>query len=165
MIRRCETQEQATESDMRDFAQQRRPSTKTGKCLHACLMEHVGLVSRNEPLPYINIFVDIFCGFSFRSKMANYRLRIRSVSWAKWQMEMLIWRKSSKKLPRSVKMWLMKTGKKSIRNIRFWVFFWFNCNPFRCEMALKIMTCTEEGIQKRQEQLRKFMPRHQQPPQ
>lgn len=48
MIRRCETQEQVTQDDMRDFAQQRRPTTTTGKCLHACLMETVGLVSGNR---------------------------------------------------------------------------------------------------------------------
>lgn len=44
MIQRCQTEEKATETDMAEFSQQRRPSTATGKCLHACLMESVGLV-------------------------------------------------------------------------------------------------------------------------
>lgn len=48
MIRRCETQEQVTDTDMKEFSQQRKPSSKTGKCLHACLMESVGLVIENK---------------------------------------------------------------------------------------------------------------------
>lgn len=52
MLQRCETQEQVTENDIRDFLHQKRPSTTTGKCLHACLMETVGLVSGNEPFLY-----------------------------------------------------------------------------------------------------------------
>lgn len=44
MIRRCQQQEQATESDMKEFFTQKKPSTKAGKCLHACLMESIGLI-------------------------------------------------------------------------------------------------------------------------
>lgn len=34
----------ATDTDMAEFSQQKKPSLKTGKCLHACLMESIGLV-------------------------------------------------------------------------------------------------------------------------
>lgn len=44
MIGKCQRKELATESDMSEFSQQKKPTTKTGKCLHACLMETVGLV-------------------------------------------------------------------------------------------------------------------------
>lgn len=44
MIQRCQSQEKATENDMMEFSQQKRPTAHTGKCLHACLMENVGLV-------------------------------------------------------------------------------------------------------------------------
>lgn len=47
MVRRCQSQEQATENDLREFQQQRKPSTQTGKCLHACLMESIGLVKND----------------------------------------------------------------------------------------------------------------------
>lgn len=48
MVRRCQAQEQATENDLREFQQQRKPSTQTGKCLHACLMESIGLVMNHR---------------------------------------------------------------------------------------------------------------------
>lgn len=51
MVQRCKMQEKSTETDMAEFSQQRRPSTETGKCLHACLMETVGLVC-----DYLNLF-------------------------------------------------------------------------------------------------------------
>ena len=45
MFGRCQRQELTTDADMTEFSQQRKPSTKTGKCLHACLMESSGLVT------------------------------------------------------------------------------------------------------------------------
>lgn len=48
MVQKCQMTEQATDSDMAEFSQQQRPSGKTGKCLHACLMETVGLVKRTN---------------------------------------------------------------------------------------------------------------------
>lgn len=44
MTQSCQTLVQATESDMKEFQMQKKPSTKSGKCLHACLMESIGLV-------------------------------------------------------------------------------------------------------------------------
>lgn len=48
MVQRCQMTEHATDTDMDEFSQQRRPSERTGKCLHACLMETVGLVKTIE---------------------------------------------------------------------------------------------------------------------
>lgn len=44
MTRACQNQVQATEVDMKEFSMQSKPSSKSGKCLHACLMESIGLV-------------------------------------------------------------------------------------------------------------------------
>lgn len=44
MTRACQNQVQATEDDMKEFSMHSKPSSKSGKCLHACLMESIGLV-------------------------------------------------------------------------------------------------------------------------
>lgn len=89
MIRGCQSQEQATENDMREFSQQRKPSTKTGKCLHACLMESIGLVIFLLSCDFF-IFWKIFdqiLYLMFRLKMVCYQWKIQFVSWVKWRRE------------------------------------------------------------------------------
>lgn len=45
MTRSCQKMVQATEDDMKEFQMQQKPTTKSGKCLHACLMESIELVN------------------------------------------------------------------------------------------------------------------------
>ncbi|XP_055301115.1 general odorant-binding protein 28a-like [Sitodiplosis mosellana] len=119
MFGRCQRQELTTDADMTEFSQQRKPTTKTGKCLHACLMESSGLL--------VNGKLSVEKSVHFMSQMAP----------------------GNNELVRIVK---------EISE---------ECAPLmdsdRCELAFKIMECTEEGIQKRQDEMRKFMPRR--PPQ
>lgn len=41
-------QEHATEADIKEFQQQQKPSTHTAKCMHACLMESIGLIENGK---------------------------------------------------------------------------------------------------------------------
>lgn len=73
MIGRCQRQELATETDMTEFSQQKRPSAKTGKCLHACLMESIGLVTASKTFFFkCRNFICFFFSIS-RSAMVNYQ--------------------------------------------------------------------------------------------
>lgn len=77
MVRRCQSQEQATENDMQEFQQQRKPTTKTGKCLHACLMESIGLVMNlfklSDFIRETKIYSSLFFCPTYRLKTVRYR--------------------------------------------------------------------------------------------
>lgn len=78
MFGRCQRQELTTDADMTEFSQQRKPSTKTGKCLHACLMESSGLVTDWK---IISSLIDILIHFYvFNFKIVDGKLSVeRSV--------------------------------------------------------------------------------------
>lgn len=44
MGKQCQTQEGASEQDLQEFLMHQVPSTQTGKCLRACIMETVNVV-------------------------------------------------------------------------------------------------------------------------
>lgn len=73
MIGRCQRQEVTTETDMTEFSQQQKPSTKTGKCLHACLMESIGLVTIWTA---IFLYIDISFKFLLNFKIKDGKLSV-----------------------------------------------------------------------------------------
>lgn len=110
-IRKCEKQEQATEADMKEFFEQKKPSTRAGKCLHACLMESIGLVMQcfwtffDQSSLKCDYF---FC--LFRSTMECFQWKTRFVLWLKWPKEIKKLLKSSKKCQKTVKIFEIQIG-------------------------------------------------------
>lgn len=62
LSRRCQSQEHVTEADLQQLSMQRKPSTKTAKCFHACMMESIGMVTLKivTQLIYSIIFLIFF---------------------------------------------------------------------------------------------------------
>lgn len=79
MTRSCQQVVQATEDDLKELQTQQKPSSESGKCLHACLMESIGLVLTNTFLKHL---VDRFkCSLSINfifllSKMVDGKLSV-----------------------------------------------------------------------------------------
>lgn len=65
---------------------------------------------------------------------------------------------SFKKFPTIVNLLMIQIG--NYCDVYFTITLYISFEfPFSCELAFKIMTCTEEGIKNRQDELRKHMPR------
>lgn len=48
MGKSCQEKEGASDADLKELIDHALPSTKPGKCLRACMMESIGLVSDDE---------------------------------------------------------------------------------------------------------------------
>lgn len=53
LVGKCRAQEGASDADIQEMAAHQPPSTSSGKCLNACIMESVGIV-RKSLLPQHN---------------------------------------------------------------------------------------------------------------
>lgn len=49
MARTCQKQEKSTDADLNELMKYEMPSTHSAKCLHACLLESVGLLVDGKP--------------------------------------------------------------------------------------------------------------------
>lgn len=45
----CKTTEGATDADIKQLLQHNMPTTNTAKCMHACIMEAIGLINDGKP--------------------------------------------------------------------------------------------------------------------
>lgn len=51
MAKTCQEQEKSTEADFKQMMQHELPTSRTGKCMHACMMESIGLIADGKPSP------------------------------------------------------------------------------------------------------------------
>lgn len=76
MAAQCKAKEDATDDDINSMMALEFPKTPSGKCLHACMQETIGVVS----IEFGNWFENIFQFLFLRSKMVKLMLKRQYIS-------------------------------------------------------------------------------------
>lgn len=84
LIADCGKKEEVSEADVAAIMDRQLPSTRAGKCMHACMLETLGLVHSFQ--------------FNWDNKFERHLFIILSLLWTSFRFEMIrcIWRLSSK---------------------------------------------------------------------